>query len=176
MQDNQRIIDALREVAVRLTPNSLARNELLQEIAAHLVRLRHRVPGRPDEWYLSACELHARVWLRRWRHAQRRAAAGAATTEAVGANGADDPLGVLDKVIAHGLEQNVRRRLTPRQAEILDHVLAGHGLREIGRQLGVSHVAVIKLRNKVARTGRQLLLEAATSAPEPGPDEPNRQA
>jgi DNA-directed RNA polymerase specialized sigma24 family protein len=167
MQDNQRILDDLRQTAAQLTPSPAVQEDLVQEMVSHLVRLRSHTPGRSPDWYLRACTFHARLCLQQRRRV-RPTPAMAFTVQRVPApaNGGPEPMAVFDEVVAFGLDDRLGERLTPRQREVFDRLLAGRGLREIGRELGISHVAVIKLRNKIARTGQVMLRTAAPRLPE----------
>ena len=56
-------------------------------------------------------------------------------------------------------------RLSDMQQEILFLLMKGCGVRETGREVGITHPAVIKHRKKIARIAREVAQEYASVAP-----------
>jgi DNA-binding CsgD family transcriptional regulator len=47
------------------------------------------------------------------------------------------------------IEAAAKKYLTQREKEVLSCFLEGMSMREIGRKIGISHVMVLKIRNKI---------------------------
>jgi RNA polymerase sigma factor (sigma-70 family) len=64
------------------------------------------------------------------------------------------------------IEAIVESGISPRETAVLFHCLEGMTTREIGKKLGVSHVTVVKMRNKIRARYEQLNGPRTTAGPD----------
>ncbi len=169
MTGESRIVRQLRGVAAKLSADTELQKDLLQEMFIHLVRIEAELPGHTPSWYIKSCEFHARNYLKHGRSVDSLKRArdivplsqpreddegrGMLWLEAV------DPLDAFGEVMIRDIVQLVMPQLNDTQQEILFMLLKGMGVREIARELGVTHPAVIKHRRKIARITSAVLGE-----------------
>jgi DNA-directed RNA polymerase specialized sigma24 family protein len=151
--------------------------DLTQEMRVHLFQAQKEHPGQTFRWYVKSCEFHARNFLRLGRSidSYKRAENGEALADAP--NGDHDEFvheqffHRVDSVDLNSSHQELFRddilalitpRLSEKQRKIMHLLLQGLGVREIGRQLGITHPAVIKHRKRIARISRELLDDSLT--------------
>lgn len=168
-----RVIQQLRGVAAKLTWDCELQKDLLQEMFVHLVRTEVELPGHTPSWYIKSCEFHARNYLRHGRsidslkRSKNLVPFGFSNEEADGHSfcigDAVDPVDVLGEVMTRDILELVVSHLSEMQQKILLLLVAGMGVREIARELGVSHPAVIKHRRKIARVANHFVHEAGTN-------------
>ncbi len=79
-----------------------------------------------------------------------------------------DPMESIEAVRRAGLTDLLIARLTGRQQQVWAVLAKGTGIREAGRQLSISHVAILKHRRKIARAATRLLAGRRDEAGEPG--------
>ena len=175
MTGENRVVQQLRGVAAKLTSNVELQKDLLQEMFIHLVRVESELPGHTPSWYIKSCEFHARNYLKHGRsvdspkRAKNLVSLGQLTEDSDGhvfcLTEAVDPLDSLGEVMARDIIDLVSPQLNDTQRQILTLLLKGMGVREIARQLRMTHPAVIKHRKKIAGVGRRVFEEWATSSP-----------
>ena len=80
-----------------------------------------------------------------------------------GAPGASPALSVeiQGELITNDIVNRILPQLSDMQQQILFLLMKGCGVRETGREVGITHPAVIKHRKKIARVARELLRESA---------------
>jgi RNA polymerase sigma factor (sigma-70 family) len=165
------IVLQLRGVALKLTSDAELRKDLLQEMFVHLFKVRTCQPAKTSSWYVKSCEFHARNYLKLGRSIDslKRARNGVPLDTAHGKD-ADwigsvfepiDPLDLRSELITKDIIDLVLPHLTDTQQRILFLLLQGFGVREVARELGISHPAVVKQRKKIARLVSALLDESS---------------
>lgn len=168
-----RIIEkGLRDVALRITSDMEMQKDLVQEMLLHLLQVQREQPGQTFRWYVKSCEFHARNYLRLGKSVDSYKRAGGrisfSQTEAGDGEGfcheqffyrvdtmesTDDSKDFLrDEIFSL-----IAPRLSERQRQIMQMLIQGCGVREVGRQLGITHPAVIKHRRKIARIAKSCL-------------------
>jgi RNA polymerase sigma factor (sigma-70 family) len=165
-----RTVRQLRGVACKLTSDLELQKDLLQEMFVHLVRVEAELPGRTPSWYVKSCEFRARNYLKHGRsvdshkRASRIIPLGQAYEDSDGHDfcfiDAVDPVDAHGEIVAKDIVDLVMPQLSDRQQEILFLLMKGLGVREIARELRMTHPAVIKHRRKIARIARDLLEES----------------
>jgi DNA-directed RNA polymerase specialized sigma24 family protein len=182
--DGQNIVQQLHRVAARLTSNAELQKDLIQEMFLHLVQEQTRQPGRPLGWHLKSCEFFGRNFLRLGRSidSYKRAHHGVSYQAWQDDNGehhgsqarcsATEATELDPEMVTRDILAMIRPHLTERQAEILALLLQGHGVRQIGRMLGITHPAVIKHRRKIALVAGQFI---GRNQPAPQQTEPEPQ-
>ena len=160
----------LQWVARKLSGDPELQKDLTQEMLAHLVRVQTEKPGQRPPWYLKSCEFHARNYLRRGRSIDslKRASQGIPLMQSEGEVCADrhydatpaDPFDLEGQLVTNDLLRLLLPHLSDRQRKILFLLITGFGVREVGRELGITHPAVIKNRRKIARIARELLQDS----------------
>jgi RNA polymerase sigma factor (sigma-70 family) len=167
---DNRVVNQLRGVAAKLTYNVELQKDLLQEMFIHLVRVEEEMPGHTPSWYIKSCEFHARNYLKHGRsidslkRANNLIPLGQCYEDVEGHVfcfiDVADPLDALGEVMTKDVVDLVMPRLNEMQQEILLSLMNGMGVREIARELGVSHPAVIKHRRRIARIANEFMREA----------------
>ena len=168
-----RVVRQLRGVAAKLTGNAELQKDLLQEMFIHLVRVEVELPGHTSSWYIKSCEFHARNYLKHGRsvdslkRAKNLIPLGQPSDDNEGHVfcffEAVDPLDALGEVMTNDIVDLVVPHLNETQREILHLLMKGLGVREIARELGVTHPAVIKHRRKIARIADDFIHELQTN-------------
>lgn len=133
-------------IAESRTPVIQLQEDLVRDLCAHLLHLRAAFPDQPAEWYRRSCELRADQYL-------RQISAPPKTVNRW-----------LPELKDETFVARLTPRLTPKQQQVLALLLEDIGIREAGRRLGVSHVAVIKHRRKIERAANRLLQAGAAAA------------
>jgi hypothetical protein len=133
------------------------RADLLQEALAHLWEQELRHPGMTTSWYLQNCRFFVGNILRSGRSVdsiKRRLSERAREHCALEGCALPDCLvcqvDPAEHASARDAVNEISRRLEPRDRAILTLLLEGHGIREIGRRLHLSHAAVVKSRGRIA--------------------------
>ena len=117
--------------------------------------------GVSDSYIVRGCELHVLNVLRK----SRRKTVVLSLEEPVGEDGA-----VLEDNLCSGEEPSdvpVKRRLavdeamresglTQRERQVFSLLLKGYTVREVGTQVGISHVMVVKIKRRVAEKVKEL--------------------
>ena len=160
----------LSRLVRKLTNNAALHDDLMQEALTHLWLQECRLPGQTQSWYLQSCKFHLQHCLQAGRSidsVKRRERQVSITDQEE--NGELVALGVTDSVaFSHVSEREVvnwlSARLQPIEQIVLSQLTAGWGVREIARQLSVSHPTVIKCRRKIAGLLKRFGIVGAPSA------------
>ena len=171
------VVRQLRGVAAKLTWDLELQKDLVQEMFIHLVRVEEDLPGHTPSWYVKSCEFHARNYLKHGRsvdslkRARNLVSLGQTYADTDGdvfcVVDAADPLDALAEVMTNDIVRLVVPHLSEIQQETLFLLMKGMGVREIARELGITHPAVIKQRRKIARLMSSFMDERATILSEP---------
>jgi DNA-directed RNA polymerase specialized sigma24 family protein len=140
----------------KLTNNATLHDDLMQEALTHLWQEESRLPGHTQSWYIQSCKFHLQHYLQAGRSidsGKRRE--GQVQIDHQQENGDLFALGVTESVaFSHTSEREavtwLWERLQPMEQTVLSQLTEGWGVREISRQLKVSHPTVIKCRRKIA--------------------------
>ncbi|MGD1017974.1 MAG: hypothetical protein ABSA12_01515 [Verrucomicrobiia bacterium] len=168
------IVKELQGIATKLTSDPDVQKNLMHEMFLHLVRIRTVDPDRALGWYLKSCEFHARNFLTPGEHAGSSTAErhGARFDEimpvgverhGLGARSSSPLVGQIEiqgELITGDVLNLILPLLSDMQQQVLFLLMKGCGVREAGRELGITHPAVIKHRKKIARIARELLQES----------------
>jgi RNA polymerase sigma factor (sigma-70 family) len=175
MTGESKTLQQLRGVAAKLTADFDLQKDLLQEMLIHLCRVEVDKPGRTPSWYVKSCEFHARNYLKLGRsvnslkRARNLIPLGDSTHESEGHVfcffDAVDPQDDLAELVTRDILELVMPQLTETQQEILYLLMKGLGVREIARELQMTHPAVIKHRRKIAHIAGPLLELKQFAAP-----------
>ncbi|MEI6085329.1 MAG: hypothetical protein WCS70_13660 [Verrucomicrobiota bacterium] len=174
MTGESRIIKKLHGVAAKLTANDELRKDLMQEMLVHLCSVEVEKPGRTESWYIKSCEYRARNYLKVGRsvdslkRTRDLVPLGQRSEDCDGhvfcLVDAVDPADGHAELMAQEIIELVMPQLNETQQEIFYLLLKGLGLRAIGRELGMTHPAVIKHRRKIGRITGALLEESTSLA------------
>lgn len=171
MTENK-IVRQLRGIASKLTADAELQKDLMQEMFLHLVEVETTEAGQTLSWYLKSCEFHARNYLKLGRSIDslKRARNGVPYDEAPSEDGEQGGNGshraqagqieIQGEIITNDIVNLIIPRLSEIQQQILFLLLKGCGVRETGREIGITHPAVIKHRKKIARIARELLQDS----------------
>jgi len=169
------IVKELQAIATRFTSDPDCQKQLMNEMFLHLVRMRTVDPDRELNWYLKGCEGHARSILKPVESARvsmarsfdetgpvdcDRRAVVAQTSPVVGQIEIEGERIIQGERINGEVVSLLLPLLTDMQQQVLFLLMKGCGVREAGRQLGITHPAVIKHRKKIARIAHELLQES----------------
>jgi DNA-binding NarL/FixJ family response regulator len=170
MTGENRTVRQLRGVACKLTSDVELQKDLMQEMSVHLVRVEAELPGRTPSWYVKSCEFRARNYLKHGRsvdshkRASRLIPLGQTYEDSDGQVfcffDAVDPIDVQGEMMTKDIIDLVMPQLSDRQREIFRLLMKGLGVRQVARELRMTHPAVIKHRRKIARIARELLQES----------------
>jgi hypothetical protein len=164
------IVKELQGIATKLTSDPDVQKSLMQEMFLHLVRIRTVDPDRALSWYLKSCEFHARNFL---KPGERASSPNGASFDEIMAGGHErhglDPrsssplvgqIEIQGELITGDVLDLILPLLSEMQQQVLFLLMKGCGVREAGRELGITHPAVIKHRKKIARIAHELLQES----------------
>jgi len=164
-----RIVRQLRGVAAKLTSDFELQKDLLQEMFIHLVRVQAELPKRTLSWYIKSCEFQARNYLKHGRSIDSPKRAGNLVPLGQVCNDPAgnafllfepvDPIDLRGELITNDIVDLIALQLTDTQQQIFFLLIRGLGVREIARELRITHPAVIKHRKKIARIAIDLLRE-----------------
>jgi len=154
--DQAEIKERLSKIVSKLATSVVLREDLMQEALTHLWLEETRLPGQTKSWYLQSCKFHLQHCLQSGRSidsGKRRE--GQVQIDYQEENGELFALGVTESVaFSHTSEREavtwLSARLQPMEQTVLSQLTEGWGVREIARQLSVSHPTVIKSRRKIA--------------------------
>jgi RNA polymerase sigma factor (sigma-70 family) len=156
--------ELLRAIVQRADRDPSWHDDLWQECMIHLWRIESERPGQTLSWYLQSCRFHVINQLRSGRSVDSRSREDHVL---LAADDENDPLDesahvkseVFAEVSAREMTELLYQSLKPPGEMILDLLLEGLGLREIGRRVGMSHPAIIKQRRKIADIAKKLGIE-----------------
>ena len=167
MTGENRIVKQLRGVAARLTRDPEMQKDLLQEMFIHLIRVQTELPNHTLSWYIKSCEFHARNYLKLGRSID--SIKRARNCIPLGQLDEDphrdiytpletmDPVDLHSELLTQDLVDLIMLNLTDMQQQIFSLLMKGFRVREIARELCITHPAVIKHRKKIARIANELL-------------------
>jgi DNA-directed RNA polymerase specialized sigma24 family protein len=167
-----RIVRQLHGIASKLTADAELQKDLMQEMFVHLVQVETAETGQTLSWYLKSCEFHARNYLKLGRSIDslKRARNGVPYDETPPEDGEHCGNGshraqagqieIQGEIITNDIVNLIIPRLSETQQQILFLLLKGCGVRETGREIGITHPAVIKHRKKIARIAREFLQDS----------------
>jgi len=166
-----RIVKRLRGVAGKLTSDPELQKDLMQEMFIHLLRVQVECPKRTLSWYIKSCEFQARNWLKHGRSVDslkraRSLVSLGQDSEDDGCNrercvDAADPVDLEGELITQDIVNLIVPQLTETQQHILFLLMKGFRVREIAREMSISHPAVIKHRKRIARIAHEFLTESS---------------
>ncbi|MSR65691.1 MAG: sigma-70 family RNA polymerase sigma factor [Verrucomicrobiae bacterium] len=177
--ENQSVQKKLRGVAAKMTADPELQKDLVQEMWPHLLQVQRDQPDKTFGWYLKSCEFRARNFLRLGRSIDSYKRSTKAVRPVPGQdcdNGEfyheeffnrlenGHPHAARREFIRDDMLQLITPRLSERQRTILTSLMEGSGVREVARQLGISHPAVIKHRRKIASIAREFLAESTSAS------------
>ena len=164
--EEPRVARLLKGMVRRMTVDVVLREDLYQEALIRLWTEEKRNPTQTLSWYIQNCHYHLQNSLKRGRSVdspKRRsqstewAAPEPAPDEyAMTGNEFPEPgsdgvqADMFSDVCAHDAVSELQDHLSLHQCQILGFFLDGSGVREVARELGVSHVSVLKHRQRIA--------------------------
>jgi DNA-directed RNA polymerase specialized sigma24 family protein len=143
-----RIAAQLQAVARRLSSRPEVQWDVAQEMFVHLVQLQTKRPNQDLSWYLTRCKAQA---LHRLKSTRNSSAPAPAEQSARLTTPPAQPRPFIspeefDRLLPH---------LSNRQQQVGVLLARGFGIRETARELGISHPAVIKHRNRILHIARE---------------------
>jgi len=165
--DSRRTRRLVSAIVARLTTDWALQEELVQEALIRLWLQVERRPGQSESWYLHGCKLHLLNYIKRGRsvdsprHSSKSIVHGIADQRQHGDSSHEmERLGtetaVESEVCARDMIAMLMKCTDSLDKEILGYLAEGYGVREIGRKLGISHVAVLKHRRCIAAAAIKL--------------------
>jgi hypothetical protein len=168
------IVKELQGIATKLTSDPDVQKDLMHEMFLHLVRIRTADPDRDLSWYLKICEFHARNYLKPGEHdGSSNGERNGASFDVIMPVGHERPgmdtrsssplvsqIEIQGELITGDVLNLILPLLSEMQQQVLFLLMKGCGVREAGRELGITHPAVIKHRKKIARIAHELLQES----------------
>ena len=159
------MLDQLGRIVGQMRSDPTLREDLMQEGLIHLWQIQERHPGQTQSWYLQNCRFHLLHHLvagrsvdsLKRRNLQVQADAGSDEEDGFWDSIAGPDTG-LAEVSARDMFCALAGKLSERGKMILQWLAEGLGVREISRQLDVSHPAVIKSRRKIAGIAKNLAI------------------
>jgi len=161
--------DHLGRIVRQLRSNPSLSDDLLQEGLIHLWQVQQQNPGQTLSWYLQSCRFHLLLHfvcgrivdsLKRRNHQVQFAADEG--QESFWEN-LEGPECVMAEVSVRDILVALAERLSELEQRVLYWLAAGLGMREIARQLDISHPTVIKSRRKIAGLARDLSIAPGRS-------------
>ena len=159
----------MRDVRVRARLAKLVRalnsdpnlqDDLEQEASLHLWLQQQRSPGHTLSWYVQSCRFHIQDFLRSGKSMdsiKRRAKSAQIAHHSP--EGTEDiatehdvlrtPHDPLSSICARDIFQQLSTRIAPIQKAVFIHLIYGHSVREIARELEISHQAITYHRRKI---------------------------
>ena len=160
----RRLSPTLKRITHRLTPDSslIGEQDLFQEA---LIRMWTRfsageLDGKTDSYILQGCYFHLRNYLRKNKERTVIVSVSSVTEE----DSLEEVVLADDGACCDYLEgvlqiEAIESRMTQRENDVLLLCLEGLTTREIGKRLGVSHVSVVKTRNRIKEKYERLRKE-----------------
>ena len=170
MTGDNRIVRQLRTVAAHLTGDRELQKDLMQEMFLHLVRVETDLPGRTASWYITNCQFQARHYLERGRSVD--SIKRCRNLVPLGEDHDDrdggfhfcldpaDPVDLHGELVMRDIVNLLIVRLTDTQQQILFLLIRGFGVREIGRELSLSHTMIVQHRKKIGHVASYLLADS----------------
>lgn len=164
----------------RLTPDPTLREDLYQEAWLRLWEAETRRPGQTASWYLQNCRFYIQNVLKHGRSVDspKHSAHRVQYDACIPFDDAPEPSRGLPELCSNAPEDDLissvcardaiailLHDLTLPQRQILCRLLEGSTVRDIARSLGVSHVAVLKQRRRIAHIAAHFGIERARAVP-----------
>jgi RNA polymerase sigma factor (sigma-70 family) len=154
--------ERLSRIVNKLTTSVALREDLMQEAMTHLWLEELRLPGQTESWYLQSCKFHLLHYLENGRSidsGKRRA--GQIHVDYHQDDGEPFALRVSEnEAFSDAAEREMlsllSERLNSTEKAVLYRLAEGNSVREVARQIGVSHPTVLKFRRKIAALLREL--------------------
>ena len=153
----------LRRIVAGLEANPDRQKDLLQEALVHLWSEEQRYPGQRLSWYLQSCKfhlLHLHISGKSLDSPKHTCAQVAFPDNYAGQEEWPDTLefdeGIMSEVNAHDVLSLLLSRLEPAEGAVLSRLAQGMGSCEIGQELGLTHQAVLRRRQTIAKAAIQL--------------------
>jgi len=164
----QKLSPTIKRIAYKLNGHyrSFNHDDLYQEATLHLWSdfLKGKLNDKTDSYILQGCYFHLKNYIRKVNERPNILSIEAALTADETAS-IEDILGkychtedcrntLHDKLLVQSLRNN---GFNPKEKILLDYFSQGLTTRDIGRRMGVSHVSIVKLTQKIrAKAGRHL--------------------
>ena len=169
MYEDAKVKEALARIVRHVCPDPALHEDLLQEGIIHLWRQLSHHPDQTQSWYLHSCKFHLQHCLNQGRSVdalKRRREWYVVVDSEPGDEGENFHNDRLDtsfiaRVSAREIYQLVSKELPARGRAVLARLAECKSAREIGRELNISHSAVIKYRRRIAA----LLLKLGIAPP-----------
>ena len=161
--DDPVIRATLRRIVARLEANADRQKDLLQEALVHLWSEEQRYPGQRLSWYLQSWKfqlLHLHISGKSLDSPKHSCAQVPFPDKYAGNEDWPSTLefdeGIMSEVNAHDVLSLLLSRLEPLEGAVLCRLAEGLGSCEIGQELGISHQAVLRRRQTIAKAATQL--------------------
>ena len=159
---HQKLSPTIKRIAYRLNGRyrSFSHDDLYQEATIHLWGnfLKGKLDDKTDSYILQGCYFHLKNYIRKVNERSNIISIDAALSmneevtvgDALGQYWAcaDCREQLHNKFLAQSIQNN---SFQPREKKLLSYLGQGLATREIGKRLGVSHVTVLKMMDKVRR-------------------------
>jgi RNA polymerase sigma factor (sigma-70 family) len=165
---HQKLSPTIKRIAYRLNGHyrSFSHEDLYQEATVHLWSnfLKGKLSDKTDSYILQGCYFHLKNYIRKVNEranvisidATLSAHEESTVEDILGHQWAcDDCRGELhNKFLAQSIRNN---GFNPQEKRLLDYFSQGLTTRDIGKRMGVSHVSVVKLMQKIRVKARKHL-------------------
>ena len=138
-------------------------DDLYQEMAIHLWNnFKNGVPeGLNDTYIIRGCEFHILNYMRKEKERAYKISLEAPINENGDTLKENLPSGVesLDKTVDKKMlvDYIMNNGFSKREKDVFGLLLEGYTVREAGGKLGISHVMVVKLKNKIIKSVTRLV-------------------
>jgi len=133
-------------------------DDLYQESLLHLWLdfKSEKLLDKTDSYILQGCYFHLKNYIRKVRdkaglvsieRSLDNAGEREGLSEILSLEASRLPLGEIDNKII--FERVINNKLTSREKEVLEFSLQGLTTREVGRRFGISHVRIVKIKNRI---------------------------
>ena len=160
--DCDETVGILRRIVARAEANVSLREDLMQEALVHLWQQEKQHPGQKQSWYLQGCRYHLQNYLHRGcsvdssKHRTACLLSSGNNGIEEGDETPDGRAGVFAEVSAADMWAQLTKWLPPLERRILALLIQGFSLRETALRLLLSHTAVAKHRQRMARVAGSL--------------------
>lgn len=168
--EEQQTWEQLGRIVGQFRAHPMLDEDLMQEALIHWWQIQERHPGQTRSWYLQNCRFHLQHHLASGRSVdslKRRNLQVHDSSEGDDEGNSWENLAGPDSVMADVSARDMLfalvKWLSDRERMILHFLVEGMGVREIARQLDVSHPTVIKSRRKIAGLAKALSISPLPS-------------
>ena len=166
------MLRSLRQIVARFTRDPELQRDLMQESLLHLWVLEQKKPGRTRSWYLQGCRFHLQHFLVSGRSLDSLKRASAGNRIAIDGDDEDPVLhghrnngDVFEAVSFSDMVSTLKRKITPRERQVLSGLANGMMLQEIALEFGISYPTVLKYQRKLASLATRLGIAQPFSRP-----------